>query len=204
MGGNRNAYYDKVLENQGKAYRNDYVDIVGLDCSDSAATKDCKGYAVGYTDAGEWLEYTVNVGKVSKYYGQTNVASGLDGAGFILFVDGKAVTDTIKIPKGEDWTTYAVTEFETAKIAAAEHVLKLQFTGAYGNVDWIKLCGESDCKDVDPVDSTTAIYGGALDNRGEYATNGPAAGELRVRLNRNKTYIERGGKKFDLLGNRIH
>jgi hypothetical protein len=42
-------------ENQGGEYREDRVDVVSI--KDECGT----GYAVGYTQKGEWLEYTVNV-----------------------------------------------------------------------------------------------------------------------------------------------
>ena len=57
-GGNRFSFYDKDAANKGETYREDAVDVVILDgatCNDSA----CKGYAIGYTEAGEWLEYSV-------------------------------------------------------------------------------------------------------------------------------------------------
>ena len=51
LGGHNNAYSDNDYDNQGGEYREDGVDVVTND----------NGYAVGYTEAGEWLEYTVNV-----------------------------------------------------------------------------------------------------------------------------------------------
>lgn len=161
LGGNRNAYYDKDKANQGTLYRDEGVDIVGVGCSDSAATKDCKGYAVGYAESGEWIEYSVNVVKKAKYFVKANVASGLDVAKFMLLVDDKAVSDTVKVPRGEDWTTYGVVEFETAEIDEGEHTLKLKIVGDYGNYDWFMFCAEKDCKDVD-VPADTAAPGDAV------------------------------------------
>ena len=51
VGGAGKAYYDMDTKNQGGEYREDRVDIV----------KNGDGFAVGYTQKGEWLEYTVNV-----------------------------------------------------------------------------------------------------------------------------------------------
>ncbi|SHL60538.1 Carbohydrate binding module (family 6) [Fibrobacter sp. UWH5] len=138
-GGNRVSFYDKDASNQGNVYRDDAVDIVGFGCSDSLNTKDCEGYSLGYTQVGEWLEYSVNVGAHDSLVGSARVASGLEGAGFILYIDDKTVTDTVKIPKGGDWVTYSEIEFPVSEIAEGEHVLKLQFTGTYGNVDWVSL-----------------------------------------------------------------
>ena len=139
VGGQSVSFYDKDFVNEGNVYREDGVDVVGFGCADSAMTEDCKGYAIGYTQAGEWLEYSVNVATASKYVFRANVATGLEGGSFRLFLDGKAVTDTIAVPQGEDWNTYATVDGETAELAKGDHVLRIQFTGSYVNMDWIKF-----------------------------------------------------------------
>ena len=139
VGGQSVSFYDKDFVNEGNVYREDGVDIVGLGCSDTLNTQDCKGYAIGYTQAGEWVEYSVNVILASKYVFRANVASGLDVGSFRLFLDGKAITDSIAVPQGEDWVTYGFVEGETAEIEKGDHVLRIQFTGTYVNFDWIQF-----------------------------------------------------------------
>lgn len=139
VGGQSVSFSDKDFVNEGNVYREDGVDVVGFGCSDSAMTQDCKGYAIGYTQGGEWLEYSVNVVTASKYVFRANVATGLEGGSFRLFLDGKAVTDTIAVPQGEDWNTYGYVEGETSEIAKGDHVLRIQFTGSYVNLDWIQF-----------------------------------------------------------------
>jgi hypothetical protein len=70
---------------------------------------------------------------------RANVATGLEGGSFQLFLDGKAVSDTIPVPQGEDWNTYATIDGETAELAKGEHVLRILFTGSYVNIDWIQF-----------------------------------------------------------------
>ena len=139
VGGQSVSFYDKDFVNEGNVYREDGVDIVGLGCSDTLNTQDCKGYAIGYTQAGEWVEYSVNVILASKYVFRANVANGLEGGSFQLFLDGKAITDTIVVPQGEDWSTYGFVEGETEKIEKGDHVLRILFTGSYTNLDWIQF-----------------------------------------------------------------
>jgi hypothetical protein len=133
-GGQSVSFYDKDFVNEGGAYREDGVDIVQVDSADAS-----EGYAIGYTQAGEWLEYSVNVVTASKYVFRANVATGLEGGSFQLFLDGKAVSDTIPVPQGEDWNTYATIDGETAELAKGEHVLRLLITGSFLNVDWISF-----------------------------------------------------------------
>ncbi len=138
-GGQSVSFNDKDFVNEGNVYREDGVDVVGVGCSDSLATKDCKGYAIGYTQAGEWVEYSVNVVTTAKYVFRANVASGLDVGSFRLFLDGKAITDTIAVPQGDDWVTYGFVEGKTAELEKGDHVLRIQFTGTYVNLDWIQF-----------------------------------------------------------------
>ncbi len=137
-GGEGLGFHDADMVNEGGLYRaEDGVDIVGIGCDKDAAT--CKDYAIGYTQAGEWLEYTVNVKETGSYLFRANVASGLDVGSFMLFIDGKAVTDTVKIPKGDDWDTYGTIDGKVGEISKGTHVLKVLLTGAYANIDWIKF-----------------------------------------------------------------
>ena len=136
VGGSGKAYLDKDDDNKGGEYREDGVDIVQVDSEDAS-----KGYAVGYTNAGEWLEYSVNVVTAGKYVFRATVANGLEGGSFRLFLDGKAITDTIAVPQtAEDkWDVYKFVDGETAEIEKGEHVLRVQFTGSFVNFDWIQL-----------------------------------------------------------------
>ncbi|MCF0215279.1 MAG: carbohydrate-binding protein [Fibrobacteraceae bacterium] len=129
-GGEGLAYHDADPGDQGESkYRDEDVDLIKIGAS----------YAVGYTEAGEWLEYTIDVKETAAYYFRAYTASGLEGSSFRLFIDDKPVTDTVTIAKGEDWDTYGFTDGKTAEITKGKHVLKLQITGSYANIDWINF-----------------------------------------------------------------
>ena len=139
-GGQGVSYSDKDIANQGNAYREDGVDVVGLECSDSAATKDCKGFAVGYTQAGEWMEYSVNVPADAKYFVKANVATASETSSFMLLVDNDAVTDTVVVPKTDStWDVYKEIDVGAVELKQGEHVIRLLITGDYLNVDWIQF-----------------------------------------------------------------
>ena len=163
VGRSGKAYYDNDGDNQGKAYREESVDIVQLDSADKS-----KGYAIGYTAEGEWLRYTVNVTETGAYEVKVNMATPSENAGVKLYIDGKAVTDEIIAKQnGEnDWSTYSEVSAKTKEIEKGEHALKVEIVGNNVNVDWLEFClGE--CKTASlkglryGVDAsrTYAVYG---------------------------------------------
>ena len=147
VGKSGRAYYDNDGANQGKAYREDAVDIVGFGCSDEANTKDCEGYALGYTNSGEWMRYTVNFEEAGEYDVKVNMATPSENAGIKIYIDGKEVTDEIiaKQNPENDWSTYSMVTAKTSEISAGEHVLKVEIVGNNVNVDWIDFCKEGKC-----------------------------------------------------------
>ena len=138
VGGSGKAFLDKDDDNKGGEYRDDAVDIV----------KAGSGYAIGYTQEGEWLEYTVKVAQTQDYSLNIRYATSSENAGVKLYIDDKAITDEVIFPKGEDWENYA--DFDAGKVSltAGEHVLKVEIVGNYVNLDFLNF--------TDPV-STTAI-----------------------------------------------
>ena len=139
VGGHNKAFYDKDRENQGKAYREDEVDIV--DISDSkCGAEACKGYAIGYTQDDEWVEYTINVAADAKYDITANIATAYETSGMQLFIDDKEITEAITFDKIDTvWTTYKVVDVGSVELKKGEHVLKLLITGGYLNVDWLQF-----------------------------------------------------------------
>jgi len=132
LGGQNKSYFDMDLENQGGEYREDGVDIV----------KTSDGYAIGYTEAGEWLEYTVNVEKEGVFTIDSKVSSS-ETSSFRLFLDDVAITDTIKVESTGDWDTYNIITTKSSKLPKGTHTLKILITGSFVNIDWLKFEEES-------------------------------------------------------------
>ena len=184
LGGSRVAFYDKSTDNEGGFYRKDAVDIVVLDSSDLS-----KGYALGYTQEGEWLEYTVNVAKSAEYTVEAQMATASEKVGVQFFIDGKAITDTVIAKQGEDWSTYQVISAKTTAIEAGEHILKMQIVGNYVNVDWFRFCEGTQCEETSGLRKITPKVSGEA--------------PIRLRKNGGALYIEKNGMRFDLTGHRI-
>ena len=124
------TYKDNDTDNQGDAsYRtSEGVDIV----------KGNGGKALGYTNPGEWVLYTVNVAATQKYYWGAYVSSGTTGAAFRLYLDDVDITGKISIPQtgNNDWSKYKLVTGETkVELPEGTHTLKLAIEGANGNID---------------------------------------------------------------------
>jgi len=103
-GGQNVGYYDTTTGNSGGQFRTTDVDI---------QTSNDGGYNIGWTAAGEWLNYTVNVTQAGTYTVQLRVASPNGGA--LLHVglngssDGQWKAVSISATGGwQNWTTVSV------------------------------------------------------------------------------------------------
>ncbi|MBR5971253.1 MAG: family 43 glycosylhydrolase [Paludibacteraceae bacterium] len=144
-GGQNRAYYDADMENQGNQYREDRVDIVTVAPDDDPS----EGYAIGFTNEGEWLEYSVQVKESKAYEYELRTACGLNTSGIQLFLDDKEVSQEIEIPNTEDWNTYTVVKGKTGELTEGEHILRVLLTAPYANLDWIRFIGEGDVSAIE-------------------------------------------------------
>lgn len=125
------SYYDTDDKNNGGEYRDECVDIV---------TTDGGGYAIGYTQKGEWVEYTIQVEETGDYVITARVSDAWELDGFHLYVDGKEITEAYTIPATcDDWSQYEEIGVSTAHLTQGKHILKLQIEGSYVNIDWLKF-----------------------------------------------------------------
>lgn len=155
------SYYDNDDENRGDGkIRSDFVDIV----------KAGDGYALGYTEYGEWVEYTVNVEKTGDYDISAYVSDGYPLEGFQLYMDDRLLTDHYMIPQTcNDWSVYEEISIGTVSLLKGRHILKLQITGSYVNIDWLRFDPHQETGILDIDNSTLSSLKGALffDLRGQ-------------------------------------
>ena len=132
IGGQGQSYSDDERENRGGLYREEGVDIVDAENN---------GYAVGYTIAGEWLEYTINVKESAYYSAKVHYASGSTSSSIELQLDGSALKSEISLPQTADnaWDVYKDVTVDSLNLSAGEHVLKVLITGSYANLDYIEF-----------------------------------------------------------------
>ncbi len=133
IGAGNTSYSENDSENHGDS---DYRPGTGVDLYEKAT-----GIIVGYNQAGEWLEYTVNVAEDGDYTMIASVASANETSSFQLSMDGKAITEEIKVPKGsgdDNYDDYNEVE-ATVKLTKGEHILRFTVTGDWMDIDYIKF-----------------------------------------------------------------
>ena len=104
-----------------------------------------KGYAIGYTANGEWLEYTVDVNQAGVYLYNAHVSSGTTGSGFSVSIkqNGEWVDlANISVPQtgSSNWDTYKVVEGRCAvPLEKGRAVMRITITGQQCNIDKLEL-----------------------------------------------------------------
>ncbi|SHF51863.1 cellulase family glycosylhydrolase [Flavisolibacter ginsengisoli] len=128
LGKNGYAYWDsdtadyrvsgiKGVGNRGRTYRNDGVDIV----MDSAHYET---YYVNHIEAGEWLQYTIDVKQKGIYNIGLSVASEITGGAVSITINNKIAGNKQMVPLtgAKKWTTLW---FKNVNLAAGRQLLRI-------------------------------------------------------------------------------
>lgn len=131
-GGSGVAFTDNTSANEGAVYRTDAVDIET--CTDAGA-----GYNVGYTVAGEWLEYTVNVTATRKYDIELRLSTNVAGKNFHIEMDGVNISGTITVPNTTGWQTWKSVTVPNVSLTAGQKIMRLVFDMGDFNINYINF-----------------------------------------------------------------
>lgn len=136
-GGESIAYHDGDSGNTGGQYRSTDVDIEF--CGDAGG-----GYDIGWAEAGEWLEYTVNVSTSGLYNIDVRVASPANGGTFHIEFDGLNKTGVMTVPNTGGWQAYQTITKANVSLSAGQHVMRVVMdiggaTGYIGNFNFIQV-----------------------------------------------------------------
>jgi endoglucanase len=146
LGRNNYAYFDSDTANfhgstgsftnwnQGWSYRNDGVDIEP--CSDNDASN---GFNVGWTEDGEWLEYTLKVDTAAGYALDIRSASGSGGAKVHMEVNDVRITPDINLPGTSGWQNWKTTSAPGILLPEGIHKVKLVFSKGGSNINYFKF-----------------------------------------------------------------
>jgi endoglucanase len=142
LGRNGYAYFDRdtanyrlntnvfVNWNQGWSYRNDGVDIQA--CSDTQTN----GFNIGWTNDGEWMEYTLEVEQEAAYTLSIRHASGSGGSRVRLEINGIPATGVLPLPGTSGWQTWQSATFQGVILPEGAHKIKFIFEQGGSNLNW--------------------------------------------------------------------
>jgi len=116
------SYHDSDTQNQGGASVRS--DATGVDIESISG-----GYAISYTRAGEWLEYTVNVNEAGLYEYDAYMSSQDGGGSFSLALSGDNgltdLTGDVPVARTGAWSTYKMVHGRlTRELEAGPQVLR--------------------------------------------------------------------------------
>ena len=136
-GGEGVAYHDTTSGNTGGVYRRNSVDI-------AASTDAGAGCLVGWTAAGEWLKYTVNVAAPGTYAIDVRVASNGAGGTFHIEVNGVNKTGPITVPNTGGWQTWQTITKTGVSLSAGTQVIRVVMdsigaSGSIANFNWFAV-----------------------------------------------------------------
>lgn len=129
--GNTNQYTNW---NQGWAYRND-----GVDLQKSTDNLTSSNYTVGWTNAGEWLQYTINVPDEMACDVEIRCASA-ENSGLVHFeIDGQSVSKHITMPNTGGWDKWATSPVGQIILPKGNVKLRLFIDRASANLNFFVL-----------------------------------------------------------------
>lgn len=135
LGGEGYAYHDTDATNSaGSNYRADNGD------SNSPGVDVEGGGNIGYTNAGEWLLYTVEVNDAGTYAAQLSASGNSDGF-FHLEVDGVDKTGKIPVLANGSWNNWVWRPSTPAELTLTEgkHKIKLFIDNSGFNINELKF-----------------------------------------------------------------
>jgi hypothetical protein len=132
------AYKDLTPGNTGGKYRVGDVDIEQV-----MEGSDPVGFNIGWMSAGEWLQYSIDVGLAGRYTLVARIASDGGGGTFHVEVNRVPITGTLQVPDTGGWQQWQ-TVTATVTLAAGVQQLRVVLdtngsTGAVGNLDHLRL-----------------------------------------------------------------
>ena len=133
------AYNDTTATNSGNVYRTTGVDIGPTTDPQSG------GYYVGWTRAGEWMKYSVDVAQTRQYTLSVRVANVGTGAKFRVEVDGVDVTGPISVPDTGGWDVWNTVTVNNVGLTQGLRVVRLVMVSSnaqnagVGNYSWFSF-----------------------------------------------------------------
>lgn len=164
------AYYDKDsadyhletgdfgIWNSGWSYRNDGVDIGTSQDTDPGSN----GYYVGWTEDGEWLEYTIHTVSSAAWTINLRSASYNATAGRVRFsINGTDISPSHILPSTGGWQNWHNTAISQVIVPAGRNRLRLTFEKGGSNMSFFTLNDSMSISEVPfhALSSETSVSG---------------------------------------------
>jgi hypothetical protein len=176
-GGQDIAFYDTSASNEGGQYRTATGDSVDVqNTSDGGAGQ----RNVGWTNTGEWLEYTFTNSTTRNYDFKLRTASDPGGGRITLAIDGTLISSVVDVPDTNGWQTWTdVSVVNNKQVVSGTHVLRVNVVNGGFNLNNIvvtasatgPVCGNGSCESGESCSScsgdcgscsTQAPFGGVM------------------------------------------
>jgi parallel beta-helix repeat protein len=133
VGGPGVSFQDNDPENQGSHYRKDGVDIKAAD------KRAGNGAVVGFTQNGEWMEYTVSVQKAGSYRLLVAYATPEAGRRVRLTWNGKPLGEAITFAPTANWDDLKTQDAGTISLPEGDGVLRVMVEAGPVDLDRLEL-----------------------------------------------------------------
>jgi hypothetical protein len=140
-GGQGVAYSDKDPQNRGVSGVTRTSEGADL----QAAADTGGGYYLGWTEGGEWLEYTVQAAAAGTYALELRAAAAGIGGGVHFELDGAPLAGSaFSVPDTGAWQNWVTLGPHTVALPAGTHVLRFSLDGpgpggVLGNFNWFRF-----------------------------------------------------------------
>jgi Zn-dependent metalloprotease len=132
-GGEGKGYHDLTKGNTGGAtYRSDDVDIAIANDADG-------GYHVGWIQAGEWLEYTVDVSTTGKYALTARMASASAGTKTLTVLVDNVKAGAFNFSDASGWQSWKNAVVSNVNLAAGRHTVRMVMTTGSFNLNYLDV-----------------------------------------------------------------
>jgi hypothetical protein len=130
LGGEGIGYHDLTAGNQGGQYRTDGVDI-------EASSDVGGGYNIGWTDAGEWLNYSVNVNNAALYNVTARMASAVAGTKTLKILVDQQEVGGFNLTDASGWQSWKDVQIQGIYLASGSHTIGIYCATANFNLNYI-------------------------------------------------------------------
>lgn len=145
--------------NSGWQYRNDGVDI-----GPNYDVIQNNDYGIGWTEAGEWINYTVDVAETGFYEFKIRTTAQGGGGGLRLQKNGVNISPKIFLPSTGSWQSWQTTTMTDIYLEAGTQTLTIVVENPGSNLSFMEFVGPTATSDFPPyiIAAATNVEGSRI------------------------------------------